>query len=676
LVSQKLTLLDRNVPLDTPLENLSYQQAEIEKVNDFLHKMNFKSLIQRFSKNFTVAIEEKAPPVPFQYTLVTNINDLTRWIEQIKTQKWFAFDTETTSLNPDEAQLVGVSFALTPEQGCYVPLGHIFSSHLFENNQSLSTQIPLQDFLALFAPLLQDPSILKIGHNIKYDCRVLQKYQISLKNVEDTMLMSYVLEEGLHNLDSLVTKHFGHSMMSFKEVIATVAQKEANFSHVSLDKACYYAAEDAVYTLRLYNFYHNLLNQPEAAPLKYVYSFIEIPLIPILCAIEQRGVYIDADCLKKLSLEWEERLQILEQQIYQQAGRPFLIGSPKQLGTVLFEELGLGEKIKKGKSGIPSTNADVLEDLAQQGHLLPQLVLEWRQLAKLKSTYTEALIKQINPDTQRVHTSFLMAGTTTGRLASSDPNLQNIPIRTEEGKKIRHAFQAQTGNQLISADYSQIELRLLTHFAEVPHLQEAFKNQQDIHALTASQIFRLPLEKVTPDRRRQAKAINFGIIYGISPFGLSKQLGIPTGMASEIIKAYFAEYPGINAYMEQMIKHAQSQGYVTTLYGRRCFIPGIKDKNAVVRSMSQRQAINAPLQGSNADIIKKAMIALPLAFKEENLTGKIILQVHDELIFEIPEAEVSPTAVVIKKIMEGIAPELRIPLVIEIGVGKTWESAH
>lgn len=687
-LSQKLTILDCAVPIDVPIDQLQYQSTDTPTVLNFLNQMNFKSLITRLQKTNPTAvlsdnseISQVPQPIsrPFTYDLITTAENLEMWVSKIKAKGIVAFDTETTSLNPDTAELVGISLSVDDDSGCYIPISHVQPSQIALNTQQDATpaQLPITDVLTRLNPVLQDPRIIKVGHNIKYDCRVLQKYDVTLTGLDDTMLMSYVCEEGLHNLDALVQKHFGHTMLSFKEVLATVQKsiKSANFSHVSLDKACYYAVEDAVYTLRLYYVYKNLLEKAAFSDVRSVYEILEKPLIPVICAIEQKGVYVDVNFLQGLSQEWGKSLETLEQQIYAAAGHPFLIGSPKQLATVLFDELNLQNKSKKGKSGAFSTGADVLEDLAAY-HPLPQLVLQWRQLAKLKNTYTDSLVAQINPLTQRIHTAFSMAGTTTGRLASSDPNLQNIPIRTEEGKKIRHAFQAEPGYSLISADYSQIELRLLTHFADVPHLRAAFTNHQDIHSLTAAQIFGVPLTEVTSDLRRQAKAINFGIIYGISSFGLAKQLGISARDAAAIIKAYFIEYPGINTYMESMVQQAQRQGYVSTLYGRRCFIPGIHDKNAIVRSMSQRQAINAPLQGSNADIIKHAMVRLPSALTQANLQAKMILQVHDELIFEAPESEVDETCKIVKKLMENVTSLLEIPLIVEIGVGKTWESAH
>ena len=518
--------------------------------------------------------------------------------------------------------------------------------------------------------MLNDPSVLKIGQNIKYDMLVLHKYGVTVSPVDDTMLLSYVLNAGRgnHNMDFLAEKHLGHKTITYDEVTGT-GKARVTFAEVPLDKALAYAAEDADVTMQLWQ---KLKPEVIAKHLVTLYETIERPLIGVIVAMEARGIRVDPSLLSSLSNDLGQRLVKLEEQIHKIAGRPFNIGSPKQLGEILFDEMKL-EGGKKSKTGSYATGADVLERLAEEGNPIAQRVLDWRQLSKLKSTYTDALAEQINPTTGRVHTSYAMAIASTGRLSSSDPNLQNIPIRTEEGRKIRHAFIAPPGRKLISADYSQIELRLLAHIADIDVLKSAFKNAQDIHAITASQMFGVPIENVNNDLRRKAKTINFGIIYGISAHGLAMRLGISRGEAAAYIDAYFKQYPGIVEYMDVTKKFARTHGYVKTLFGRLCHLPGIHDKNPSMRSFSERAAINAPLQGTAADIIKRAMIGV-----EQALAGSeshMLLQVHDELVVETSAEEAEKVSATVKKVMEGAA-HLSVPLTVETFIGNNWHEAH
>jgi DNA polymerase-1 len=540
------------------------------------------------------------------------------------------------------------------------------------------TQIPLQRVLDVLEPLLTDPGVLKIGHNIKYDMVVFRRYGINVTPVDDTMLLSYVLEGGLHGhgMDELAERLLEHTTITFKEVTG-VGKSQITFDQVPLNIALEYAAEDAEVTLRLHQMLKPRLISEQMTT---VYETLERHLIPVLATMEQSGIKVDVSQLKQVSQDFSRRLQELELDIHRLAGKPFNVGSPKQLGEVLFNDLALGGG-QKGKAGSYGTGADVLESLAAQGHELPSRVLEWRHLEKLRSTYADALIQQINPDTNRVHTSYAMASAATGRLSSTDPNLQNIPIRTEEGRRIRRAFVAEPDCRLLSLDYSQIELRLLAHVADISSLKKAFWEGQDIHALTASQVFGIPLENMDAGIRRKAKAINFGIIYGISPFGLARQLGVEQGEAASYIHTYFEQYPGIQDYMERTKQFCRQNGYVQTLFGRRCHVPGIHDKNPPRRNFSERAAINAPLQGTAADILKRAMIRVPAALAQHGLTrqAKMLLTVHDELLFEVEEAALAETTAVIKQVMEAAtlpALQLSIPLTVEVGHGPSWDEAH
>ncbi len=678
-ISRDLVWLRDDAPIVVPLESFAVAKPDPKALREFLEANAFKSLLARVESRFGGGAPEAAPEAR-DYQLVQTVGALKAWIDAAAQAGVVAVDTETTSLDAMAAALVGVSLSVEPGSACYIPLGHRApaAQGMFDLGDGLDggggdiKQIPLDEALALLKPLLEDDSVLKIGQNIKYDMLVMAKYGVSITPVDDTMVLSYVLEGGLHGhgMDELARLHLGRETIKFKDVAGS-GKSQVTFDRVPLDKALDYAAEDADVTLSL----HRLL-KPRLAPerMAQVYEGIERPLIPVLAEMEKNGVKVDAAKLKTLSDDFAQRMGQFEVEIHKLAGREYNVASPKQLGEILFDEMGL-QGGKKGKTGAYATGHDVLEGLAAEGHNLPARVLDWRQLAKLKSTYADALVSQINPKTGRVHTSFNMAGAATGRLSSSDPNLQNIPIRTAEGRKIRQAFIPEAGNVLLSADYSQIELRLLAHVAGIESLKEAFRDGQDIHAITASQVFGVPIEGMDPMVRRQAKAINFGIIYGISAFGLARQLNVSNARAADYIKAYFEKYPGINDYMERTKEEAKRQGFVTTLFGRKCHVRGINEKNPQVRAFAERAAINAPIQGGAADIIKKAMIKLPGALKAANLNALILLQVHDEMVFEVPKAELEETSALAAKVMVEAA-NLDVPLVVDAGHGANWDEAH
>ncbi len=663
LLSKRLVSLDDKVQMDETLESFAVKPFRLEKALAFLKEQSFNALIHRLEKENPAASHETT-----SYELIQDLPSLRAWIQQIQNLGYVAVDTETTSLDAMEAELVGISLSTAPLKACYIPLGHKGEERDLLNAGTTPQQIPLKEVLALLKPILENPAILKIGQNIKYDALVLKKYGLDITPLDDTMVMSYVLEgtQHGHGLDELAKLHFDHTTITYQEVVGS-GRAQVLFDKVPLEKARDYAAEDADITFRLHALLKpRLLKEQQCT----VYETLERPLIPVLVEMEQRGIKVDPLVLKKLSGEFEKRLSEIEAHVHQEAGQSFNVGSPKQLGEILFDKLKLPGG-KKGKTGAYGTSVDVLESLSEQGFAIADTLMEWRQLSKLKSTYTDALPHQINPKTDRVHTSYAMAVTSTGRLASSNPNLQNIPTRTEEGRKIRSAFLASPGMKLLSADYSQIELRLLAHMADLPELRQAFWDGKDIHAQTASHVFSVPLEEVTPELRHRAKAINFGIIYGISPFGLARQLGISKESAATHIQTYFKLYPGIQAYMERMKTDARERGYVTTLLGRRCFITGIQSRDPHMRAFAERQAINAPLQGGNADIIKKAMIKLDRLFKETHLNAHMLLQVHDELIFEIATEDIERAQALIVKTMQSIV-SLSVPLVVEPHVGMNW----
>ena len=628
----------------------------------------------------TLPDESPLLAVPFAhagYQTVTSLSALTEWIALAREAGYVAVDTETDSLDSMRANLVGVSLAVAPGKACYIPLGHtaeggggLFGGGLAEG------QILRQQALEALKPLLEDPSILKIGQNLKYDIEVLRRCGIDVSPIDDTMLMSYVLEsgEGGHGMDELSQRHLGHKCISFKDVAGS-GKSMITFDRVGIPEATRYAAEDADVTLRLW-----LLLKPRlwAAGKRTVYETLERPLVAVLAAMEMEGILVDPELLRRLSNDFAAAAAVIETQVYDLAGERFNIGSPKQLGDILFGRMALPGG-RKTATGAWSTDSDALEDLAAQGVELARRVLDWRQLSKLRSTYTDALPGYINPDTKRVHTSYSLAATSTGRLASTDPNLQNIPVRTEEGRKIRSAFVAPEGSKLVSADYSQIELRVVAHVADIPQLKKAFAEGKDIHAMTASEMFGVPVEGMDPMVRRRAKAINFGIIYGISAFGLANQLGIGRDEAGEYIRTYFKRFPGIRDYMEATKKQARDQGYVETVFGRRMHFPRIASSNPSERAFQERAAINAPIQGTAADIIRRAMIRMPGALREAGLAARMLLQVHDELIFECPDTEAEETMAVAKRVMIA-APEpvvkLSVPLQVDARAAANWEAAH
>ena len=638
---------------------------------------------------------QPAPIMPPQveqtdYQLVTSIEALSGWIDEATAQGFVAVDTETSSLNAAEAELVGISLATAPGRACYIPLRHSHpDSAPVDGFDFLSEdadpapapeQIPFDTALAMLAPLFHNPSVLKIGHNLKYDSHVLSYPEnggITLSPIDDTMCLSYVLDAGRterHGLDSLAMNMLGHQTIKYEDVCGKGA-KQIPFGHVAIEAACDYAAEDADICLRLWMMLKPRLAQEGMAA---VYERLERPLISVLAAMEQQGISLDVGFLNRLSNEFALRMAALETDIHAAAGESFNIASPKQLGTILFDKLGYPAP-KKSKTGAYSTGADILEDLAATGVEIAKLVLDYRQLAKLKSTYTDALSASLNQKTKRVHTSFSMVGASTGRLSSSEPNLQNIPIRTQEGRQIRNAFIAKEGHQLISADYSQIELRLVAHVAREASMLEAFRNGVDIHAQTASDVFGVPLDEMDGETRRRAKAINFGIIYGISAFGLARQLSIGRAEAGQYIGAYFEKFPGIQAYMDEAKQFAKDNQFVKTLFGRKIHIQQISSSNGAVRAFAERQAINAPIQGSAADIIKRAMIRLPDALAAENLDAEMLLQVHDELIFEVPDEQAERAKDVIIKVMQSAHQpvlELSVPLIVEAGMATSWAEAH
>jgi DNA polymerase-1 len=675
-ISRDLVRLCADVPPPVPLADLAKRAPDQERLLAFLQANAFRSVIARLQTRGDLdaapaparPAEAKAPAVEAVYELVQEEVDLVRWIAAATEAGVVAIDTEATSLDAVRADIVGISLAVAQSKACYVPLGHCAAGVL----DPLPRQIPCGRALELLKPLLEDASVLKVGQNIKFDIQVMARHGIALAPIDDTMILSYVLEGGLHGheMDELALLHLNHTTIKYPEVAGS-GKSRVSFDLVPVDQALRYAAEDADITLRL----HRVLKPKLLAErLVGVYETMERPLIAVLAAMERHGIIVDAARLRQLSAEFADKLEALEAEIFRIAGRRFNIGSPKQLGEVLFDELGLGAG-KKGKTGAYGTGADVLETLAAEGHALPQQVLDWRQVAKLKSTYADALIGEIDPRTGRVHTSFQQAVASTGRLSSADPNLQNIPIRTEEGRKIRRAFVAEDGRVLLSADYSQIELRLLAHVADIPALRDAFRDGRDIHAITASQVFGVSVEGMDPLVRRKAKAINFGIIYGISPFGLARQLGIARGEAAAYIAAYFERYPGIRDYMERARLEARRNGYVRTLFGRRCWVKGINDRNPAARGFAERVAVNAPLQGGAADIIKRAMIRLPGELQRRRLGARMLLQVHDELLFEVPSSEFEETGALIEQSMESVA-RLDVPLVVDIGVGCNWDEAH
>jgi DNA polymerase-1 len=762
-ISKRLVTLDRNVPLDVPVEDLAVHQPDYRNLVAFLKAMEFSTLTRRIAEAAEIDVSqvepdarlvsgvaanaipplqgeggaapaapggvaadktptrspsattlplsgggmkserkgggseraaqgdltpislaaarlEKLRAIPFdraKYETVRSLDRLKAWAASAIDVGYVGVDTETNSLDPMQAALCGFSLALAPNEACYVPLAHrkgggegLFDAGLEDD------QIPEKDALAVIKAVLEDPGVLKIGQNFKFDLQVFAQRGIKVAPCDDTMLMSYVLDAGRsdHGMDALSVRYFNHQPIGYDQVTGT-GKSRITFDCVEVNKAAEYAAEDADVTLRLWNV---LKPRLVAERMVNVYETLERPMVAVLAAMEGRGISIDRTTLARLSGEFAKEAASLEQDIQKLAGTQLNPGSPKQLGDIMFGQLGLPGGTKT-KTGAWSTSASVLEDLAEQGHKLPQKILDWRQVSKLRSTYTDALPNYVNPKTQRVHTSFALAATTTGRLSSSEPNLQNIPVRTEEGRKIRKAFVASPGHKLVSADYSQIELRLLAEVAEVPALRQAFQDGVDIHAMTASEMFGVPVKDMPGEVRRRAKAINFGIIYGISAFGLANQLGIEREEAGAYIKKYFERFPGIRDYMDETRESCREKGYVTTLFGRKCHYPDIRHSNPSLRAFNERAAINARLQGSAADIIRRAMIRMDDALAQAKLSAQMLLQVHDELIFEVKDSEVEKTLPVVKRVMEDAphpAVQLHVPLSVEARAANNWDEAH
>lgn len=699
-VSRELVTLRTDVPLSVGFGDLAVAEPVPEDLLGFLARMEFRSLTNRIAKRLGAsapAIAEStgstgedpgsapvarpaalaAPFDPDRYETVADHQTLALWIERIRARGRFGLDTETTGLDEMQADLVGICLAVEPGEAAYVPLGHRTGDNdLFSARQRVAGQMDLEDALAMLRPVLEDPSILKIGHNIKFDAKILAqpRYGVAVAPVDDTMLISYALHGGLHNhgMDLLSERYLGHKPMPIKALIGS-GRTQRTFDCVDLDEATRYAAEDADVTLRLWDI---LKPRLPATGVTAVYESMERPLIPVLARMEQTGIRVDRQRLVHQSRALADDMARLQEEIHALAGVDFNVGSPKQLGDILFDRMGLPGG-RQGKTGAYSTGQDVLEDLAADGHQLPARVLDWRQLAKLKNTYTDALQDHINPETGRVHTSYSIAGANTGRLASTDPNLQNIPVRTEAGRRIREAFVPADGSVLLSVDYSQIELRILAHIAGIDSLKQAFHDGQDIHAMTASEVFDVPLKNMDPMVRRQAKAINFGVIYGISGFGLARNLRIPRKQAQAFIDAYFQRFPGIREYMDSTVAYARENLHVKTLFGRKIHTPEIVSAKGPHAGFARRAAINAPIQGSAADVIRRAMIRIPESIA--TLPAKMLLQVHDELLFEVSESAVDETIAAVRRVMENAAlpvVDLAVPLVVDAGTGGNWAEAH
>ncbi|MGB3553559.1 MAG: DNA polymerase I [Jannaschia sp.] len=687
-LSKRLVQLDCDSPLTFGIDDLEIRDAEPDVLLDFLNRMELRTITRKIAARFDrepPAMAEAAPVAdapdmpgdpaidPAAYEIVRDATALQLWLDRIAAEGAVAVDTETTSLDEMRAELVGVSLAVAPGVACYIPLTHrTGGGDLFDTDALAEGQLEKARALEMLRPMLEDASILKIGQNMKYDVKILAREGIDMAPVDDTMLLSYALHGGLHGhgMDLLSDRYLNHQCIPIKELIGT-GKAKVTFDRVEIDKAAPYAAEDADVTLRLWRTFKPRLH---SARVTQVYETLERPLVPVLARMEMAGIRVDREVLSRMSGAFAQKMAGLEEEIHAKAGRPFNVGSPKQLGEILFDELGL-EGGKKGKTGAYGTGADVLEDLATE-HELPRLILDWRQISKLKSTYTDALQEHINPETGRVHTSYSIAGANTGRLASTDPNLQNIPVRTEEGRRIRTAFVAPEGRVLVSLDYSQIELRILAHIAGIDELKQAFREGQDIHAITASQMFGVPLDQMTPDVRRQAKAINFGVIYGISGFGLARNLRIPRAEAQAFIDTYFERFPGIRAYMDDTIRFAKEHHRVETLFGRRIHTPEIAASGPAA-GFARRAAINAPIQGSAADVIRRAMIRMDAAI--EGLDAKMLLQVHDELLFEVAEDDVDALIERARDVMEGAnmpVVDLSVPLIVDAGQGANWAEAH
>ena len=678
LISKKLVTLKNDAPINRDLDEFELKEINKDKLYKFLREMEFNRLLssaisvygepdftnERSNKSTNhkqVSIDKK------NYHLITDLKNIDEWIREAEEIGEVAVDTETNSLDPHQAELVGISLSSKIGKACYIPLGH-------KSEKNINKNLVLNKL----KPLLEDPSVKKIGQNIKFDFIIFFKQGIELTAMEDTMLMSYVLDAGKnrHNMDTLSEIHLDHKTIAFKDLVGT-GKKEINFSEVDIEKAKDYAAEDADITLRLYQKFKKSLKLEK---MHNIYEVFEKPMIKILAFMEIEGVKIDNKFLKLLSSKFEKKIEKIQNQVFKISKKEFNIASPKQLGEIIYNELKIAN-LKKTKKGSFATSASVLEDLAFKGHKFPQLILDWRQLSKLKNTYSDSLPEHLNPNTKRVHTSFLLAATTTGRLASSDPNLQNIPIKSEDGKDIRKAFIAEKNYALISADYNQIEMRILADLADVKELKKAFNNNEDIHSLTASQIFNIDIKKINDDQRRKAKAINFGIIYGISQYGLAKQINVSNHEAEEFLNAYFLRFPEIKIYMDETIKFCRKSGFVNNIFGRRSHFVNINDKNYNVRNFQERAAINAPIQGSASEIMRLAMIRLSKRLSEQkNKKTKMLLQIHDELIFETPKEESKRISKIIIEEMSSVTKSeqhsFSIPLTVDMNIGDNWGNLH
>ena len=680
IISKKLVTLKHDAPINISLNNFILKKIDKDKLFTFLREMEFNRLLSSAislygEPNLEISKNKKNERDDFNnipinnknYHLISDVNEIDKWIKEAEEVGEVAVDTETDSLNPNQANLVGISLSSKIGKACYIPVGHVKDKCLDK-----------QKVLKKLKIILEDPSVKKIGQNIKFDFIIFYRNGIILNSLEDTMLMSYVLDAGKnrHNMDTLSELHLSHKTISFKEIVGT-GKNEINFKEVDIKKAKDYAAEDADITLRLYK---KFLKSLKSEKLISIYDSFEKPLIKILAYMEIEGIKIDSNFLKKLSSKFEKKINEIQKDIFKISKKEFNIGSPKQLGEIIYNDLKIAG-LKKTKKGSFATSASILEDLAFKGHKFPKLILDWRQLSKLKNTYSDSLPEHLNPESNRVHTSFLLAATTTGRLASSDPNLQNIPIKTADGKDIRKAFVAEKDNVLISADYNQIEMRILADLADVKELKKAFKNNEDIHSLTASQIFNVDLKKVNNDQRRKAKAINFGIIYGISQYGLAKQINVSNFEAEEFLNSYFTKFPEIKVYMENTIKFCRKSGYVNNIFGRRSHFNAINDKNYNIRNFQERAAINAPIQGSASEIMRLAMIRLDKRFGDEKkLQSKMLLQIHDELIFEVHKNEINKITKIIKEEMVSVADSnyhsFSVPLTVDINTGNNWGELH
>jgi len=679
IISKKLVTLKNDAPVKDELYALQLKEIDKDKLYKFLREMEFNRLLSSaisaygepnlssVVENIPLDRENQKKIDKKNYHLISDISELDSWIKEAEELGEVAVDTETSSLDPHQADLIGVSLSSKIGKACYIPVGH-------KSKKNIDKHLVLKKL----KPLLEDSSIKKIGQNIKFDFIVLFKNGISISPIEDTMLMSYVLDAGKnrHNMDTLSEIHLGHKTTTFKELVGT-GKKEINFSEVEIEKAKDYAAEDADITLRLYKKFHKSLKSEK---MMQIYELFEKPMIKILAQMEIEGIKIDNNSLKNLSSKFERKIQKIQKEIFKISKKEFNIASPKQLGEIIYNDLKIAD-LKKTKKGGFATSASILEDLAFKGHEFPKLVLDWRQISKLKNTYSDSLQEHVNHQTKRVHTSFLLAATTTGRLASSDPNLQNIPIKSEDGKDIRKAFISEKNHTLISADYNQIEMRILADLADVKQLKKAFQNNEDIHSLTASQIFNIDIKKINQDQRRKAKAINFGIIYGISQYGLAKQINVSNYEAEEFLNSYFARFPEIKLYMDHTIKHCRKSGHVKNIFGRKSHFLSINDKNFNVRNFQERAAINAPIQGSASEIMRLAMIRLNKRLSEEkNQKTKMLLQIHDELIFETPISDMKRISKIIVDEMSSVVnSELHsfsIPLTVDLNTGDNWGALH